>query len=474
MKARAKTKQKPPAKGGANPMWGGHYSASPAEAFAAINPSIAVDARLWREDIAASLAHAEMLVACGIITQKDGRAIVKGLSQIADEIAEGTLQFTAELEDIHMNIEARLRTLIGEAAGRLHTARSRNDQVATDLRLYARRVIAELDNSLQLLQQALILQAEQNIKTLMPGFTHLQPAQLITFAHHLLAYVEMFGRDRTRLEDAHIRMNECPLGTAALAGTPYPINRAMTSENLGFDEPMRNSLDAVSDRDYVLELLSAFAITAMHLSRLSEEMIFWVSPLIGFVALPETFTSGSSIMPQKRNPDAAELVRGKCGAIAAQFQSLLITMKGLPLAYNKDMQEDKRPFFFAADELNLCLSAMRGMVEGMQAKPDIMRKAAALGYLNATDLADYLVTACGIAFRDAHHLTGKIVKLAETSGITLEEVPLKAMQKICPKITRDVFAAIALDTCVARRNSQGGTAPAQVKRALAEAKKRWL
>jgi argininosuccinate lyase len=471
MKTRPKTKQKPAQ---ANPMWGGHYVQGPAEAFAAINPSIAVDERLWREDIAASLAHAEMLVSCGIISQKDGRAIVKGLSQIADEIAAGKLAFTAALEDIHMNIESRLKTLIGDAAGRLHTARSRNDQVATDLRLYARRIVAELDSSLQQLQAALLTQAEANTETLMPGFTHLQPAQPICFAHHLLAYVEMFGRDRTRLEDCAVRMNECPLGAAALAGTTFPIDRDMTSQSLGFDAPMRNSLDAVSDRDYVLELLSAFSIISVHLSRLSEEIIFWLSPLVGFVTLPEAFTSGSSIMPQKRNPDAAELIRGKSGAIASQFTSLMLTMKGLPLAYNKDMQEDKRPLFFAFDELGLCLSAMRGMVEGLKAQPKAMRAAAARGYLNATDLADYLVARCNVAFRDAHHLTGKMVKLAETKGVTLEELPLKAMQSICPGITKDVFKAIALDACVARRTSLGGTAPAKVKTAIREARKLWL
>lgn len=457
-----------------NPMWGGHYSQGPAEAFAAINPSIAVDQRLWHEDITASLAHAAMLKQCGVLSAKDEAAIRKGLGEIAAEIEAGKFTFSEALEDIHMNIEARLRERIGDAAGRLHTARSRNDQVATDLRLYVRTALQHADVSLQQLQAALLAQAEQHTGTIMPGFTHLQPAQPISFAHHLMAYVEMFGRDRTRLRDASARMNECPLGAAALAGTTYPIDRTATAKQLGFVAPMRNSLDAVSDRDYVLEVLSALSIIAMHLSRLAEEIIFWVSPLVGFVTLPENFTSGSSIMPQKRNPDAAELIRGKCGAIASQFQSLLITMKGLPLAYNKDMQEDKRPVFFALDETLLCLSAMRGMVEGLHANTDTMKRAASLGYLNATDLADYLVQRCGLPFRDAHHVTGKIVHYAEGQKIGLAQVPLKTMQSLCPAITRDVFDVLSLDACVARRNSLGGTAPAQVKKAIAAAKKAWL
>ncbi len=457
-----------------NPMWGGHYAQGPAEAFAAINPSIDVDQRLYAQDIAGSIAHATMLAAQKIITKQEAAAIVTGLKQVQKEIESGKLKFSVALEDIHMNIESRLKEIIGAPAGKLHTGRSRNDQVATDLRLYARDAAQHLDVALQALQTALIAKAEKNITIYLPGFTHLQPAQPISFAHHLLAYVEMFGRDRARLEDAKIRLNESPLGAAALAGTTYPIDRFNTARALGFEVPMANSLDAVGSRDYVLELLAAMSIIATHLSRLAEEMIFWTSPLVGFVQFSEAFTSGSSIMPQKRNPDAAELVRGKAGGIIGSLMTLLTTVKALPLAYNKDLQEDKRPFFFALDETLVSLKAMEGMVADMTPNVKRMREACAKGFLNATDLADWLVQHAGVAFRDAHHLTGKLVKLAEARNITLDELSLKEMQSVHKKITKDIYKAIAIETCVARRQSFGGTAPTQVKTALVTAKKAYL
>lgn len=458
----------------ANPMWGGHYALGPAEAFAAINPSIAVDQRLWKQDIEGSLAHCRMLEKTGILSKKDSSAIQRGLAQIEQEIVTGKLKFSVALEDIHMNIESRLKDIIGDAAGRLHTGRSRNDQVATDLRLYARDAAQQTGQGLQQLQRTLIEQAAANIDTIMPGYTHLQPAQPISFAHHLLAYVEMFGRDRARLRDASIRLNESPLGAAALAGTTYAIDRHATAKTLGFAGPMRNSLDAVASRDYVIELLAALAIIATHLSRLAEEMIFWATPQIGFVKFSDAFTSGSSIMPQKRNPDAAELVRGKTGGVIGALTTLLIIMKALPLAYNKDMQEDKRPFFFALDETLLALKATAGMVADMKPQKKAMRDACARGYLNATDLADWLVQELDLPFREAHHLTGKIVLLAEKHGCALDDLSLAQMQSVHPKITKNIFKAIALETCVARRTSFGGTAPSQVRTALAAARKEYL
>lgn len=455
-------------------MWGGHYTLGPAEAFAAINPSIEVDKRLYAEDIAGSLAHAAMLAKVGILSADEQQEIARGLAQVKAEIEAGALVFSAALEDIHMHIEARLRDLIGAPAGKLHTARSRNDQVATDLRLYARTLCGHLDAALQALQGALLAQAEHNTDTVMPGLTHLQPAQPISFAHHLLAYVEMLGRDRGRIADAAKRLNECPLGAAALAGTPHPIDRAMTAAALGFSQPMRNSLDAVSARDYVVELLAAFAIIATHLSRLAEELVLWTSPLVGFVKLSEAFTSGSSIMPQKRNPDAAELVHGKTGGIVGSLVAMLTTLKALPLAYNKDMQEDKRPFFFAGDEILLSLKAMTGMVADLQPQAEVMRAACTRGYLNATDLADWLVQHAGVPFREAHHLTGQLVRLAEQQKCGLEDLSLAQMQAVHPAITADIFAAIALDACVARRTSAGGTAPVRVREALTAARKAWL
>jgi argininosuccinate lyase len=457
-----------------NPMWGGHFAQGPAEAFAAINPSIGVDKRLYAQDIAGSIAHSAMLQSVGILTNAECADIHRGLAQVLAEIESGSFVFSTSLEDIHMNIESRLREIIGDAAGKLHTARSRNDQVATDLRLYARDVAQHCDAALQQLQATLIAKAEAHVDTVMPGFTHLQPAQPINFAHHLLAYVEMFARDRSRLRDAAARLNESPLGAAALAGTTYPIDREMTAEKLGFARPMRNSLDAVSARDYVLELLSGFAIIATHLSRLAEEIVFWSSPLVGFIKLSDAFTSGSSIMPQKRNPDAAELVRGKTGGIIGSLVALLTTIKALPLAYNKDMQEDKRPFFFAADETLLCIQAMSGMIADMQANPAAMRAACSRGFLNATDLADWLVVHASVAFRDAHHLTGQLVQLAEKKLCGLEDLSLTEMQQIHPAITNDIYAAITIDACVARRTSFGGTAPSRVREAVAVAKKEYL
>lgn len=373
-----------------------------------------------------------------------------------------------------MNIESRLKTLIGDAAGRLHTARSRNDQVATDLRLYTRHILKELDTALRDIQAALIAQAEKHSDTILPGMTHLQPAQPIVFAHHLLAYTEMFQRDRTRLEDAAVRLNESPLGAAALAGTTYPIDREMTARALGFAAPMNNSLDAVSDRDYVIEVLAALAIMSMHLSRLAEELIFWSNPMVGFVKMSDAFTSGSSIMPQKRNPDAAELIRGKSGSVVGALSSLLLTMKSLPLAYNKDMQEDKRPFFQAIDDMLMSLKAMSGMIADMTVNKKRMVEAASLGYLNATDLADWLVQKLNMPFREAHHLTGRLVQLAEKKGCALEDLSLKEMQSVHKRITHDVYKAITLEACVARRKSFGGTAPEQVRKAVKKAKEDYL
>lgn len=455
-------------------MWGGHYVEGPAEAFAHINPSIAYDRRLYLQDITGSIAHCKMLEKQQIINKDDSHAIQEGLQQIRSEIERGEFTFETALEDIHMNIESRLKTLVGDAAGRLHTARSRNDQVATDFRLYVRDALSDVSNKIKNLQGFLIEQATTNAATVMPGFTHLQAAQPVTFGHHLLAYVEMFGRDRSRLTDAAKRLNESPLGAAALAGTSFPIDRHATAESLGFDGPMRNSLDAVSDRDFVLEPLSAFAICALHLSRLAEELVLWTSPTFGFIKLPEGFTSGSSIMPQKRNPDAAELIRGKTGRIAVQFQSLLITMKALPLAYNKDSQEDKEPFFEAYDQLRLCLLAMSGMIHDLQPNKERMRMAALSGYSTATDLADWLVRELKLPFRDAHHVTGRIVRLAEERNCLLDALPLDLMQSVEPRITDNIFTVLTVEASVASRTSFGGTAPQNVKKAAEEARKRYL
>ncbi len=448
----------------ANRMWGGRFKALPAEIMEEINASIGFDKRLAPQDIRASKAHASMLAAQGIITKADAREILKGLEQVLAEIESGQMAYTRALEDVHMNVEARVKDLIGTPAGRLHTARSRNDQVATDFRLYVRETIDAFDTALAGLQFVLARKAEAHAATVMPGFTHLQPAQPVTFGHHMLAYVEMLGRDRGRFADARRRLNECPLGAAALAGTSFPIDRHMTADALDFDKPSANSLDAVSDRDFVLETLAAAAITAMHLSRLAEEIVLWATHQFGFIRLSDKFTTGSSIMPQKRNPDAAELTRAKVGRVAGAFQSLLIVMKGLPLAYSKDMQEDKEVAFDALDSLALAIAAMAGMVDDMEPVPDAMRAAADQGYATATDLADWLVRVLKLPFREAHHVTGRIVAEAESQSLPLEKLSLKAMQAVERRITNDVFSVLSPEKSVSSRKSYGGTAPQNVRK----------
>jgi len=444
-------------------MWGGRFASAADAIMAEINASIDFDKRLFRQDIAGSKAHAAMLADCGILTREDADAIAAGLDKVQQEITEHHFTFSRELEDIHMNVEARLAELIGPAAGKLHTARSRNDQVATDLRLYIRDALDDLAAEIIRLQTALARKAQDHASDVMPGFTHLQTAQPVTFGHHLLAYVEMFARDHGRVVDARARLNESPLGAAALAGTSFPIDRSATASALGFDRPMANSLDAVSARDFVMETLAAGSILAVHLSRLAEEIVLWCSAEFGFAKLSDRFTTGSSIMPQKRNPDAAELVRAKAGRIAGAFQALAMVMKGLPLAYSKDMQEDKEPAFAALDALALMLPAMAGMIEDLTPNPERMREAAARGYSTATDLADWLVRALGMPFRDAHHVTGRIVRLAEERGLALEAVPLADMQAIEPQITADVFNVLSVENSVASRVSFGGTAPENVR-----------
>jgi argininosuccinate lyase len=453
-----------------NKMWGGRFGEEPAAIIADINTSIDVDRKLFRQDIAASRAHAEMLAHQGIISAEDARQIVHGLDAILAEIDSGRFTFKRELEDIHMNVEARLAELIGPAAGRLHTARSRNDQVATDFRLWVRDAIDDIDASLAGYQRALAEQALAHAYTVMPGFTHLQTAQPVTFGHHLLAYVEMAARDRGRFADARRRGNECPLGAAALAGTSFPLDRTMTARTLGFERPCANSLDAVSDRDFVLEALAAASITAMHLSRFAEEIVMWTSPLIGLLRLSDRFTTGSSIMPQKRNPDAAELVRAKTGRIIGALDALLIVMKGLPLAYQKDMQEDKEGAMDAFAALSLSIAAMTGMVRDMTADAERMRAAAGAGYATATDLADWLVQNLQMPFREAHHVTGRIVAAAEQAGVELAKLPLPVMQAIEPRITLAAYKVLSVEHSVASRTSFGGTAPQNVRR---EAEK-WL
>ncbi|MEE8309109.1 MAG: argininosuccinate lyase [Hyphomicrobium sp.] len=448
----------------ANRMWGGRFKALPAEIMEEINASIGFDKRLAPQDIRASKAHASMLAAQGIITKADAREILKGLEQVLAEIESGQMAYTRALEDVHMNVEARVKDLIGTPADRLHTARSRNDQVATDFRLYVRETIDAFDTALAGLQFVLARKAEAHAATVMPGFTHLQPAQPVTFGHHMLAYVEMLGRDRGRFADARRRLNECPLGAAALAGTSFPIDRHMTADALDFDKPSANSLDAVSDRDFVLETLAAAAVTAMHLSRLAEEIVLWATHQFGFIRLSDKFTTGSSIMPQKRNPDAAELTRAKVGRVAGAFQSLLIVMKGLPLAYSKDMQEDKEVAFDALDSLALAIAAMAGMVDDMEPVPDAMQAAADQGYATATDLADWLVRALKLPFREAHHVTGRIVAEAESQSLPLEKLSLKAMQAVERRITNDVFSVLSPEKSVSSRKSYGGTAPQNVRK----------
>src|SRR5664279_5330716 len=453
-----------------NKMWGGRFTERPDSIMEEINVSIDVDRHLYAQDIAASKAHAAMLAAQGIITANDAKNIGKGLDTILSEIGNGSFDFKRALEDIHMNVESRLSELIGPAAGLLHTARSRNDQVATDFRLYVRDTIDEIDAALKAFQQALVARAIEHAATVMPGFTHLQTAQPVTFGHHLLAYVEMAARDRGRFADARRRLNESPLGAAALAGTSFNLDRDMTAKALGFDRPAANSLDAVSDRDFALETLAAASIAAVHLSRLAEEIVIWTSPLTNLVKLSDKFTTGSSIMPQKRNTDAAELVRAKTGRVTGALTALLIVMKGLPLAYAKDMQEDKEGVMDALGALALSLAAMTGMVADLEPDTARMKKAAGEGYATATDLADWLVRSLKIPFRDAHHLTGRIVAKAAEAGLALHRLPLAAMREIEPRISEDVFSVLSVDRSVKSRTSFGGTAPKNVR---AQAKK-WL
>jgi argininosuccinate lyase len=453
-----------------NKMWGGRFTERPDAIMEEINVSIDVDRHLYAQDIAASKAHAAMLAAQGIITANDAKNIVRGLDTILSEIGNGSFDFKRALEDIHMNVESRLGELIGPAAGRLHTARSRNDQVATDFRLYVRDIIDETDTALASFQHALAQRALEHAATVMPGFTHLQTAQPVTFGHHLLAYVEMAARDRGRFADARKRLNESPLGAAALAGTSFPIDRAATARALGFDRPMANSLDAVSDRDFVLETLSAAAIASMHLSRFAEELVIWTSPLVGLVRLSDKFTTGSSIMPQKRNPDAAELVRAKTGKVIGALSALLIVMKGLPLAYQKDMQEDKQGAMEAFAALSLAIRAMTGMVVDLVPDEARMKHAAGDGYATATDLADWLVRTLKMPFRDAHHVTGRIVAKAAQDGVALHDLPLGTMQAIEPKITSEALKVLSVEASVKSRTSFGGTAP---KNVTAQAKA-WL
>lgn len=457
-----------------NTMWGGRFSGGPSAIMEKINASIDFDKRFYAQDIAGSKAHCAMLVKQGILTAEDGQAITDGLNKVLAEIEAGEFKFSAALEDIHMNVENRLRELIGDAAGRLHTARSRNDQVATDFRLWVRDAIDRLDDGLKILQQALIERAEEQVDTILPGFTHLQAAQPVSFGHHMLAYVEMVGRDRSRLKDARARLNRSPLGSAALAGTPYPIDRHHTASLLGFNGPMRNSLDGVSDRDFALEYLSAASICALHLSRLSEELVIWSSAQFGFVRMSDSFSTGSSIMPQKKNPDAAELIRSKIGRVVGDMNSLMMSMKGLPLAYSKDMQEDKEPVFDAADTIELSVAVMTGMIAEMTVNKEKMRESAGWGFTTATDLADWLVRELGMPFRNAHHVTGAIVKLAEDKGCDLSDLSLAEMQTVDAAITDDVFNVLTLEASVASRTSYGGTAPSNVREQIKEARQRFL
>jgi len=450
-----------------NAMWGGRFAAGPDAIMEAINASIGYDKRLAKQDIEGSRAHAAMLAAQGIITDNDAKAIREGLLTVLSEIESGGFQFSTALEDIHMNVEARLKEVIGEPAGRLHTGRSRNDQVATDFKLWVRDQADAAIEGLEALMNALLAQAEAGANWVMPGFTHLQTAQPVTWGHHMMAYVEMFARDRSRFQDARKRMNESPLGAAALAGTGFPIDRHMTAQALGFDAPAANSLDAVSDRDFALEFLSAASICAVHLSRFAEELVIWSSAQFRFVALSDRFSTGSSIMPQKKNPDAAELIRAKIGRILGAMVALFTVMKGLPLAYSKDMQEDKEQVFDAADNLMLALAAMTGMVSDMTAQQDNLRAAAASGFSTATDLADWLVRELGLPFRDAHHVTGALVAMAEAKGCDLPELSLDDMKTVHDGITAGVFDVLTVENSVASRTSYGGTAPEQVRAQVA-------
>lgn len=456
----------------ANSMWGGRFAAGPDAIMEAINASIGFDRRLYAQDIRGSRAHAAMLASAGIISDSDAAAIGEGLLTVLSEIEAGDFPFRTDLEDIHMNVEARLKEIIGEPAGRLHTGRSRNDQVATDFRLWVRDQCDAAIEGLGALIRAALAQAEAGADWVMPGFTHLQTAQPVTWGHHMMAYVEMFGRDLSRLEDARKRMNESPLGAAALAGTGYPIDREMTARELGFDRPMANSLDAVSDRDFALEFLSSASICAVHLSRLAEELVIWSSAQFRFVSMSDKWSTGSSIMPQKRNPDAAELIRAKIGRILGATVALFTVMKGLPLAYSKDMQEDKEQVFDAADSLMLALAAMAGMLSDLTANKGKMEAAASAGFSTATDLADWLVRELGLPFRDAHHVTGSLVALAEGRGVDLPELSLADMQGVHAGITEDVFGVLGVHNSVASRQSYGGTAPVQVRAQIARWKEK--
>ena len=456
----------------ANQMWGGRFAAGPDAIMEAINASIGFDQRLARQDIEGSRAHAAMLAAQGILTDSDADAIREGLLTVLSEIEGGDFKFSTALEDIHMNVEARLKEIIGEPAGRLHTGRSRNDQIATDFRLWVRDQCDAAIAGIAALQKALLTQAEMGADWVMPGFTHLQTAQPVTWGHHMMAYVEMLGRDASRFADARARMNESPLGAAALAGTSFPIDRHMTAKALGFDRPAANSLDAVADRDFALEFLAAASITAMHLSRFAEELVIWSSAQFRFVAMSDRFSTGSSIMPQKKNPDAAELVRAKIGRIVGATVGLFTVMKGLPLTYSKDMQEDKEQVFDAADNLMLALAAMEGMVGDMSGQPENLRAAAAYGFSTATDLADWLVREAGMPFRDAHHVTGRLVGLAEEKGCDLPDLSLDDMKAVSDQITEGVFDVLTVEASVASRTSYGGTSPIRVREQIAAWTKR--
>jgi len=459
---------------GVNTMWGGRFESAPDDLMAQINASVDFDRRLYSQDITASKAHAEMLIAQAIIPADDGGKILAGLDSIRAEIEQGEFSFKHELEDIHMNVEARLTEMIGTAAGRLHTARSRNDQVATDFRLWVRDVLERTDGEMRDLQAALIARAKEHAATVMPGFTHLQSAQPVTFGHHMLAYVEMLGRDRSRVADCLKRMDECPLGAAALAGTSFPIDRQATATALGFDRPTANSLDSVSDRDFALEAMAGAAIAAMHLSRLAEELVIWSSTLFAFIRLSDSFSTGSSIMPQKRNPDAAELVRAKTGRITGALMALLTVMKGLALSYAKDMQEDKEPVFDAFDSLSVCLRASTGMIHDLQVNDEAMAAAAGTGHSTATELADWLVRELGMPFREAHHVTGAVVRRADELSCRLDQLSLADLQAIAPEITASALNVLSPTQAVESRTSYGGTAPDQVRAQVRLAEERFL
>ena len=450
-----------------NQMWGGRFASGPAAIMEEINASIDFDRKLYRQDIEGSIAHAGMLADTGIISADDRDKITQGLNTILSEIEAGTFAFSRRLEDIHMNVEARLADLIGPSAGRLHTARSRNDQVALDFRLWVRAELQKCETMLGDLIAAFLDRAEEHADTVMPGFTHLQTAQPVTFGHHCMAYVEMFGRDRGRVRDALKRLDECPLGAAALAGTGFPIDRHQTAQALGFSGPTRNSIDTVSDRDFALEFLAVASIAATHLSRLAEEIVIWSTPQFNFIRLSDAFSTGSSIMPQKKNPDAAELVRAKTGRINGSLIALLTIMKGLPLAYSKDMQEDKEQVFDAAESLELAIAAMTGMVRDLAVNDTAMRAAAGSGHATATDLADWLVREAGLPFRDAHHVTGRAVALADGQRCTLSELPLDTLQSLHPAITDGIYSVLTVEASVASRTSFGGTAPSEVRRQIA-------